>query len=119
MNTHIEVSGQAVKLDNDKPKMDLMSAVALEELSKVLTFGSKKYASWNWAKGLKYSRILAAILRHTLAYMRGQTIDPETGLSHMAAVMCNAMFLVHFEKFRPEFDDREKEAYEISKLSSK
>lgn len=100
-----------VKDDKEKPRFDLISPIALEELAKVLTFGAKKYASWNWSKGLPYTRILAATLRHIFAYLRGETIDPETGYSHMAAVMCNAMFILHFEKIRPDLDDREKEAY--------
>lgn len=100
-----------LKLDTGKARFDLVCPLALEEMAKVLDFGSRKYAAFNWAKGIAYSRVLAAILRHTFAYLRGQTLDPETGLSHMAAVMCNAMFLLHFEKMKPEFDDRPKDVY--------
>ena len=108
-----------IKHDQGKIRLDLISPVALEELARVLDFGSRKYSSWNWANGISYTRVLAAILRHTYLYLRGETIDPESGVSHMAAVMCNAMFLLHFEKMRPQFDDREKKAYEPSNLSSK
>lgn len=100
-----------IKHDGEKPRMDLISPIAIEELARVLTFGAKKYDSWNWSGGIAYTRVLAAILRHTYAYLRGEDLDKETGLSHMASVMCNAMFLLHFEKFRAEFDDREKKAY--------
>lgn len=105
---------EGTKFDQEKPRMDLISAEAITQLANVLTYGARKYDSYNWAKGIAYSRVLAAILRHTIKYMSGETIDPETGLSHMAAVMCNAHFLVHFEKFRPEFDDRPKEVYSVS-----
>lgn len=104
------------KNDQEKPRMDLISPIALEELAKVLTFGAKKYSGWNWSKGIAYTRIIAAILRHTMAYARGESLDPETGLSHMAAVMCNAHFLLHFEKLRTSFDDREKDAYVSDKI---
>lgn len=100
---------KGIKHDDGKPQMDLLSAVAIIELSKVLTFGAKKYASHNWRNGLPYSRVIAAILRHTFAYLNGETNDPETGLSHMAHVLCEAMFLVEFEKTKPELDDRYKE----------
>ena len=102
---------QGTKFDGDKPRMDLISPIALEELAKVLDFGSKKYEAWNWSKGISYTRILAATLRHTYKYIMGESIDPETGVSHMASVMCNAMFILHYEKYRPEFDDRNKEAF--------
>ena len=103
-----------IKNDQGKPRLDLISPIALEELAKVLDFGSKKYDTWNWSKGLAYTRVLAAILRHTYKYVSGETIDPETGISHMAAVMCNAMFLLHFEKFRPQFDDRPKGVFDVN-----
>jgi Domain of unknown function (DUF5664) len=94
------------KNDSEKNRLDLLSPHAIQQVGLVLTFGSKKYAPRNWEKGIVYTRILGAILRHTFAYMSGETNDPETGLSHMAHVMCEAMFLLHFEKHRPEMDDR-------------
>ena len=97
---------QGKKNDSEKPQMDLISSIAELELAKVLTFGAKKYDSHNWRKGIAYSRIIAAIKRHVNAYNNGETNDPETGLSHMAHVMTEAMFLIEFEKTHPEMDDR-------------
>lgn len=98
-----------LKFDAGKPRMDLLSPYALQELSKVLSMGAVKYGDYNWQEGIKYSRILAAILRHTMAYMSGESTDPESGLSHIAHVMCNCMFLLHFEKYGlKELDDRPK-----------
>lgn len=105
------MSNPGLKFDQEKPRMDLISPVALEELAKVLTHGAKKYSAWNWSNGIAYTRVLAALLRHIYAYLRGEDKDPETGLSHIAHAMCNCMFLLHFDKFRREFDDREKAAY--------
>jgi hypothetical protein len=95
-----------IKHDQDKPRMELVSPVAMFALARVLTFGAKKYAARNWERGFAWTRAIAAILRHTFAYLMGETLDPETGESHMAHVMCEAMFLVHFEKHHPQFDDR-------------
>lgn len=105
------VEGQGKKFDGGKPRMELISPYAIEELAKVLTFGAKKYADRNWEQGFAWSRAIAAVLRHSFAYLRGETHDPETGLSHMAHVLCEAMFLVHFEKTHPSLDDRPK--YEV------
>ena len=86
--------------------MELISPIALFALARVLRFGAKKYADRNWEKGFAWSRAVGAIMRHTAAYLGGETLDPETGESHMAHVMCEAMFLVEFEQTHPEKDDR-------------
>ena len=99
---------QGVKFDADKPRMDLLDAYAIEQLSLVLGFGAKKYDSHNWRKGIAKGRLIAAALRHLFAYLRGEDKDPETGLSHAAHAMCCCMFLLGLEH-RPELDDRWKE----------
>lgn len=100
-------SGQ--KFDADKIRMDLFPAAAIEEISKVLTFGAKKYAAHNWAKGIAYSRLLGAAFRHLFAYSRGEDKDPESGLSHLAHAGCCVVFLIWMEKFRADLDDRFKD----------
>jgi hypothetical protein len=97
-----------LKFDGEKPRMDLISPIAAVALARVLTFGAKKYADNNWRKGIAWTRIVGAILRHAFAYLMGETNDPETGISHMAHIMCEAMFLIEFEQTHPELDDRYK-----------
>ena len=97
---------EAVKYDNEKPRMDLLDPVALEGLAKVLTFGAQKYAAHNWRKGIANSRLIAAMLRHLFAIMRGEDIDPESGLPHIDHLGCCWMFLSNNMKVRPEMDDR-------------
>lgn len=99
---------QGVKFDADKPRMDLLDAYALEQLSLVLAFGAKKYAAHNWRKGISKTRLIAAALRHLFAYLRGEDKDPETGLSHAAHAMCCCMFILGLEH-RADLDDRFKD----------
>jgi hypothetical protein len=94
-----------IKFDQDKPRMDLLDAHAIEQLALVLTFGAQKYAAHNWRKGLSKSRLIAAALRHLFAYLRGEDRDPESGLSHVAHAMCCCMFLLGLEH-RVDLDDR-------------
>lgn len=94
------------KFDQDKPRVDLLDPLALEGLAKVLTFGAKKYAAHNWRGGISYSRILGGLVRHTFAIMRGEDIDPESGLPHIDHLGCCWMFLSNFMKTRPDLDDR-------------
>lgn len=97
------------KFDQDKPRMELLPSVALEEIAKVLTFGAKKYADHNWKKGISFSRLLGAAFRHLTAYIRGEDKDPESGLSHLAHLGCCIMFLLWHEKYRKDLDDRSKD----------
>ena len=96
----------AIKYDAGKLPMSLLSREALEQTARVLQFGAQKYSSHNWRKGFVWSRTLDALLRHTIAFMEGEDLDPESGLSHMAHAMCNAMFILEFIKTHPELDDR-------------
>ncbi len=97
---------EGMKFDTDKPRMDLLCPFAMEELSKVLTFGAKKYDAWNWSKGIATSRLIAAALRHIFAYARGENIDPETGLHHIAHAMCCCMFIIGMPHYVSKQDDR-------------
>lgn len=97
------------KHDGGKPPMALLSGAALVEVAKVLEFGAKKYASWNWKGGFKWSRLASAALRHSFAWLSGEDKDPETGLSHLAHAICGLMFLLDFEVNKLGEDDRYKE----------
>lgn len=97
---------QGVKFDAGKPRMDLLDPYALTKLADVLTFGAKKYEEHNWRKGIAYSRLTAAALRHITAFMDGEDLDPETGLPHVAHAMCCMMFLVWMMENRSDMDDR-------------
>lgn len=102
---------QGLKFDQEKVPLELISAEAIMQLGAVLQFGAKKYAPWNWSRGITYTRVLGAALRHIFAYLSGESKDPETGLSHIAHAMCCCMFVLHYEKYRKEFDNRSFEAY--------
>jgi hypothetical protein len=109
-------SGQ--KLDTDKPPMDLLDRYALEQIARVLDFGARKYSHHNWRGGIRYSRLIAAAMRHLTAYNDGEDTDPETGLSHIAHLGCCVMFLLWMEKQRPDLDDRWKPKHNTIKRSS-
>lgn len=106
--TSLDLSGLGgVKFDSGKPDMSLLSSLAIEELTKVLDFGAKKYAANNWRKGILISKLIAATLRHMFALLRGETKDPETGLHHAAHAMCECMFIIEtLEVMDKSLDDR-------------
>ncbi|MBK8467977.1 MAG: hypothetical protein IPL32_19355 [Chloracidobacterium sp.] len=94
------------KNDQDKPMMALLPQEALIEVAKVLTFGAERYGSWNWAKGLKYSRLLSAVYRHLAEVQQKTDIDPETGLQHTAHAICGLLFLLTYQLRGLGEDDR-------------
>lgn len=98
--------GGAVKFDQDKLPLHLLSTEAMNQTAAVLKFGAQKYAEHNWRKGFAWSRPLAAAMRHITAFNNGEDRDPESGLSHLAHAACCIMFLLEFEKTHPELDDR-------------
>jgi hypothetical protein len=100
--------GSAVKHDQDKLPLHLLSREALEQTAAVLQFGAQKYAANNWRNGFVWSRPMSAAMRHLIAFNSGEDVDPESGLSHLAHAMCCIMFLLEFEKTHPELDDRYK-----------
>ena len=104
---------EGTKHDDDKTQLELIPPDATEGIGKVLTFGARKYAPYNWAKGINYSRIIGAIKRHLLAIERKEDTDPESGLLHADHIACNVAFLQTYMRHPyqyAEFDDR----YEFS-----
>jgi hypothetical protein len=95
------VSGR--KDDAGKLRYSLIPPYALEQVAKCLTLGASKYApdNWKYVDGAK-ERYLDALIRHTEAYRKGETVDTE-GNDHLAAIAVNALFLSEF-RYSTEFN---------------
>ncbi|WP_285401056.1 dATP/dGTP diphosphohydrolase domain-containing protein [Luteibacter sp. ME-Dv--P-043b] len=78
----------------------------LADAAHVFDYGRRKYAEWNWAKGMSWSIPLACAVRHCLAALSGEETDPESGQPHMAHVKCNIIMLMLFAETFREGDDR-------------
>lgn len=76
-----------------------------KECIKVLEYGTRKYAAWNWARGSNYSVPFGCALRHLDAIIRGEEIDPESGCSHMGHVTANIVFLLLYLRQYPQLND--------------
>lgn len=97
---------KAVKFDGEKIQLELLSASWLLGVGRVLTFGARKYAAHNWRNGLQQSRLVGAALRHLVAYLGGENLDPESGLPHLHHASCCLMFASELLETHPELDDR-------------
>lgn len=96
------------KNDDGKPPMSLLPSEPLFEVARVFAFGAKKYATFNWAKGIGWLRVMSAVLRHCYQWLAGQDKDPETSLSHLAHAVCGLLFLLEYSNSHKELDDRYK-----------
>jgi hypothetical protein len=73
-----------------KAEGELSAYASMTRLATHLEAGARKYAPFNWAKGMPISRTMASLERHLWQYIeRDKTED------HYAAILCNVMFLIH------------------------
>jgi hypothetical protein len=93
---------EGVKYDSGKQDMTAIAYFpnALTAFAKVLDYGAKKYPSRdNWRKVPNLvPRYLAALVRHVFARIRGEILDPESGLPHLACAMCCIAFILEVEE---------------------
>lgn len=86
------------KFDDGKPRYSLLPPKALKEIVKVLTYGSTKYADFNWQKVPNaYDRYFSAANRHMWEWKEGKVLDSENNLHHLAAAITNLMFILDME----------------------
>jgi hypothetical protein len=92
-----EVNDQGgMKETSGKLRWTLLPLDALKEVVKVLEYGARKYSADNWQKVDK-EKYKEALWRHWVAYNQGEKKDPETGLSHLAHLLCDGLFLLWFD----------------------
>lgn len=98
----------AVKHDGGKSPISLIPRSAILAEAEVLRFGAEKYAAHNWRKGMHWSRMIDAALRHLFAFADGEDDDVESGISHLAHAKCCLSFLIEYLTTHPDLDDRYK-----------
>jgi len=95
-----------VKDNKSKSRVDLIPAIALMEVGKIMAYGAQKYKPHNWRLGLNWSDTIASALRHIYAFSEGEDIDPETNQSHIAHAACQVLFLLTYVLTGTGTDDR-------------
>lgn len=114
----------ALRDNKGKPPVSWVPYVALEAIASVLwrssEAGGGKYKKHNWRKGAPYSVPLDSLIRHAMKRADGETHDTcpadceghgqptcklHSRLPHSWHIICNAAFLVFYEKKFPDMDD--------------
>ena len=76
----------------DKPRVDLISPYAQLREGAWLAKGAQKYTERNWEQGIPFSRCIASLERHVQQFKQGLTNE-----DHLAAIVANATFIMHYE----------------------
>ena len=78
----------------------------LAEIARVDDYGASKYAPFNWQKGYSWNLSISALFRHIFQFLRGTSIDPETGCHHLAHAAFHLFTLMEYERCGKGTDDR-------------
>lgn len=123
-----------LRFNTGKLKWGLVSWRALGPMVDVLMYGAHKYTTFkkgkgtvtgaqisaedakglevvtsganNWKGGLKWVGVTESLQRHLNAFLEGEDNDPESKLTHVGHILCNALFLSYMFLFRKDLDDR-------------
>ncbi len=99
---------QGVKYDQGKAPISLIPVEAILGEADVFGFGATKYGRHNFRKGMDHSRVLDAALRHILAIVNGEDLDPESGKPHWAHARCCLAMYAFYQSNNVGNDDRYK-----------
>ncbi len=104
--------------DGVKLPYELLPAKAIDEVVQVLQFGARKYEEHGWRNisEEELPKLLGAAMRHVFAYLRGEKVDKETGIDHLAHASCDLLFIQELKYIIKEKEDgREDNKEEDSK----
>ena len=99
LNADKQDQNDGLKYDEGKLRWDLLPISEVEEIVKVLSFGAQKYRDNSWQNvenGIE--RYYAALLRHIVAWRKGEEADFESGLKHLSHAATNLIFLLYLTK---------------------
>ena len=93
-----EASSQTAKADEGKPRLTLVPTQIIYNIAAIREYGNKKYGDPDNWKTVEIERYRDALFRHWLAYLKEpQSLDEESGLSHLWHCACNLAFICEME----------------------
>lgn len=87
----------AAKFDQGKPRPTLVPVSMIDAVTAIREHGCKKYKDPDNWRTVEPQRYRDAAYRHWLAYLKGETADPESGYPHLWHLACNIAFLIEME----------------------
>lgn len=90
-----------------KPDTSLVPPIALLQTALAFEDGASKYGAYNWRSNPVRLRVyVAAAQRHLAQYLDGETVDPTSGVHHLAHASACAAILMDAEGVGNLIDDR-------------
>lgn len=102
-------TGDSLRLDDGKPRMDLIPPEAMLALGSLYAAGAAKYKPRGWEDGMDWGRCVSALERHLQVWKAGEDYDDGEGGSnahHMINVAWNAIALFTYNYRGIGTDDR-------------
>lgn len=115
LKEHAPSTGGEVRIVNNttggekgrKPqRFELLPPSGIMLTAEVFGRGAEKYEDRNWERGVDWSLMFGAMMRHMWAWWGGETCDPETGLNHLGHAAFHVLGLIQLSETHPELDDR-------------
>lgn len=97
---------QGKKFDSGKPKLSLVNKETLNGIARAMEHGANKYGRDNYKKGMQWTRVADALLRHTTAWLSGEETDTESGLNHLYHSGACINMLIYYIENQVGLDDR-------------
>ena len=96
------------KYDTGKLRIDLVPPAIIEAVAEIREYGNNKYKDPDSWKTVEPYRYIAALGRHFCEYLRDpQSVDAESGISHLKHMACNIAFLLELEQMRNKNCEKE------------
>lgn len=77
---------------------ELIPVVSMEQFALAMKYGADKHEKDDWrkGKGMPWTWLIAAALRHSYALLKGENYDKDSGLHHGAHLMCCGAMLIYY-----------------------
>jgi len=107
-NGDVLISNTSVTKKSGKPAMSLISPTAMFLLAELLTKGMEKYEKEQWRKGMDWSNLYDATMRHLVRWNNPHesSMDEEMKMSHLVCAFANLMMLIDYEANNVGTDNR-------------
>jgi hypothetical protein len=87
-------------------RFELIPPASLARVAEVYGVGAAKYADRNWERGVDWSLMFGAMMRHMWLWWGGETDDVESGHNHLAHAAFHVLGLMQLADTHPGLDDR-------------
>jgi hypothetical protein len=80
-----------------KPDWTLFPWVGAGRALEAVQYGAKKYTPGDWRTRYTRAQLMAKVMRHLTADLRGEHVDAESGIPHVACACADLLFLLELE----------------------